>query len=138
MEKKLTKRQIAVKVRKFLEKHAEILCDGSDDELSCMCAIASTALAFFFTKYGYKVQVWAGIAIDGTWINHCWCVSNSKIWDITATQFGDYPKVYVTSLDDKDYEPYKRISDIRCLHTWPREQKPLADKMRFIYQGINL
>lgn len=93
----------------------------NDDDLGCMCAIASFVLARELKKNGISCKVVCG-RFEGN--DHCWVETDTKIIDITATQFiGSYPKVHIVSINNKKYTDGK-IVDYRHFRTWGYGQQP--------------
>jgi hypothetical protein len=64
---------------------------------------------------------------DEILINHCWVEVDGKIVDITATQFGEYPEVYIVSKADMKYCAIRTIYWAKELREqgWPQEQRPV-------------
>lgn len=123
LKARLSPRKIAQKVRKKCEKYVKGLENSIYGEtLSCLCAVASKALQNELVEAGYNTKLVYGNAFGDT---HCWVELDGKIYDITATQFGVEEKVYVTDVNDEDYEKEKEVKDLRFFSGWPIEQKPL-------------
>ena len=106
--------------------------EGGNSELSCMCAIVSVALAKAFRKNGFRARVAFGNFNDneGTSI-HCWVVSGKKIWDLTATQFGQYPDILIASVGDKRYKYHCWVKK-GTLKDWPIDQIPTEERVKKI------
>lgn len=89
---------------------------GSPLDLTCYCAIASYLLFLVLQLCGDQPSLVKGMAFDPIFddiegddldeqINHCWVELDSKIIDITATQFGIKNRVHIVSIDDENYQP---------------------------------
>ena len=117
--------QTRIKIARKVRQRAVELTEVPD--LSCMCGIASTGLAFAFENAGFPAKV-----VYGTfnYDNHCWVVSDEIIYDITATQFGNYRKVHVELVDSGKYNPMKKIDSLdwkkveSFFKSWPGCQTP--------------
>lgn len=104
-------RVIALGVRKKCEKfalsNASINYDfHNQNDLACMCAVASFVLAEALRKNGIKCNVLYGkfhLPKRNWGSEHCWVEVGRKIVDITATQFQDLPKVYIVSNKSGQY-----------------------------------
>lgn len=90
-------KQIAVEIRKWVEKNLPEHCDSN---LEGCCSFGSYLLSKVLQKNGFEAYFVEGEYDDEY---HCWVELNDVIIDITATQFGDFPQVYVTDSDDKYY-----------------------------------
>lgn len=62
-------------------------------DLAGLCAIVSKELCERLQQNGYKAK----IAYNG---HHCFVILQGRIIDLTATQFGNYPKIYIKKLPD--------------------------------------
>ena len=118
--------RIAHKVRRICEKIARRKISRSydfykEDNLSCMCAIASTCLSRIYDKEGIN-----NIFVVGKFNNrnrHCWVelIDENLIVDITATQFsGHFKKAHMTPTDDDSYDK----TNVDKLEDWPETQRP--------------
>lgn len=104
-------RAIASRVRRKCEAFAMSSAASNydfhnNDDLSCMCAVASFVLAEALKKQGIKCNVIHGNFWEGGWDRgeHCWVEVGRNIVDITATQFlPDGPKVYIVSKKNRQY-----------------------------------
>jgi hypothetical protein len=101
-------KQIAKEVRKFFENDP-----ASTKQLHRLCFRASVSLAKRLQSKGIKAKVVHGYMCDTKgWINrHSWVVYKNKIIDLTATQFGYKPRVFVRSVTSTLYIPDKRVRD---------------------------
>ena len=124
-------RRIAKSVRAKCVRFA--LSDKSRDydfhgmsNLSCMCLFASTVLAATLRR---KVDPEAMIAVgqftsghDGR--NHCWVVSQGKVIDITATQFGMQQIEIHDAVTNTFWTEAERITPGDIPEDWPWTQSP--------------
>jgi hypothetical protein len=100
-----------------------------DQNLCCMCAIASASLHKQLTKEGIDCLVYTGNFLSKTGIPcmHAWVelLPCRTIVDITATQFGDsFPKVLITSPNQEFFAHYQRETKIsQNLNTWMIQQR---------------
>ena len=106
--KPLGKKMIAIATtarqltERFAKEHSGI---GDRWNLECYCAIGSKILKLLEEKYGYDVTFVQGqygsdfITTPG-YLNHCWTEYNSRIIDVTATQFGIKEKVHIISVKE--------------------------------------
>lgn len=79
----------------FAKDHPEI---GDSQDLECFCAIGSKILKLLAKKYDYDVtfvQGQYGSVFYKDHLNHCWTEYNSRIIDITATQFGIKDPIHI-------------------------------------------
>jgi hypothetical protein len=90
-------KQIATEVRRWIEQNLPSDCD---DNLCGACSFGSYLLTKVLQKNGYDAYF-----VEGDYKNscHCWVELDDVIIDITATQFGNYPKIYITNNDDNYY-----------------------------------
>ena len=125
---------IAKIVRKKCEKFAlskdSIDYDfNGENDLTCMCAVASFALYEALRQQGITCKVVEGLFYQFKEeprnyqhylrrYSHCWVKAGKKVIDITATQFGDYPKVHVVSNKNKKYRSMKTITDYNYFNDW--------------------
>ena len=132
--------QIAYKVRKqcevFVNSEASKNYDfHKQDDLGCMCAVASFTLAFTLNKRNIEAKMIRGKFFinndahkdedeDCFGDEHCWVEFRDKIIDITATQFDDVPKVYVSNRDSNRYSGEQVVLEPSELEGWGEEQKP--------------
>lgn len=143
----MERRDICKVLRKTFESFHEEedgeFCVWADD-LECYCGIASWYLSILFKRYGYNADVIFGqFALKtflGNWlfdedICHCWVMSDGKIYDITATQFG-LPKVVIASKRSNKWDRYlavrryTRTSDFKEMD-WG-EERPTKKNGRII------
>jgi len=124
-------RKIATASRKemesFARKHNSIGFGGSDQDLSCYCAIASFFLVMVGKKFGYKLTLVEGVAFEEVddlfeepdiddlreQVNHCWVEYEGKIIDLTATQFAPVKKVHIVDTCDENYWATDRDAVVR-------------------------
>jgi len=115
-------RKIATKVR----KQAEDLQDETKHwcgDLGEMCAIASMMLYKRLKKEGYRPAIVVGFG-------HVYVYCKGYFIDITATQFGPYPKVIVRKeMPNEDFwEKNQVIRSEKALKQffkiWPKYQNP--------------
>jgi len=78
--------KVAVKVRRAAEKFA--LKEKFPNHLGGCCFWASRELFKHLKRLNYRV----GLAIND---GHCFVIYGNYLIDLTATQFGSYPKVYI-------------------------------------------
>lgn len=97
-------------------------------DLSCMCAIASMALAKVLRKFKIKANV-----VDGSFIydqsnhtfGHCWVECGNHIIDITATQFKIYQDIFIThKRNNLNYIKGIIKNKIIYFSDWPNTQQP--------------
>jgi len=98
----------AEKTRNELEKYAaKNMHIGNPITLECFCAIGAYTLWNVYKKLGFSsAEFIAGEFIDynGTFSYHCWNIIETKIVDITATQFKFiYDRVYVPNLQKQEF-----------------------------------
>lgn len=126
----------------FARKHIEVGYKGSDQDLSCYCAIASFFLVMVGKKFGYNLTLIEGIAFEGPppelyededddeYVdnpNHCWVEHKGMIIDLSAMQFDpNLDRVHITDIGDEEYWPLKRNNAARknMRTDWPNEQSP--------------
>ena len=94
-----TRKDIAERVRRQAEIWSENSFHGSPTSLSGTCAVCSAALALQFAKEGHKASI---VVMKGKSDSHCFVYSGGQVYDITATQFWEVPKVYMPN-DFKRY-----------------------------------
>ena len=80
------------------------------------CGVASRALSMHLTEKGIRNKLIFGYFNDKTRCseadeNHCWVVVGNNIIDVTATQFGDFPPVYVVPRNSWRYKERNVIKD---------------------------
>jgi hypothetical protein len=125
----MTRREICQRVRDAAVK------EYHSNDLDLKCGICSVVIAELFLAFGYPVKICYGkFHRPGiSWgLGHCWVESQGRIYDVTATQFGDFDavlikrkrgleKMYVpeTILDPKDKE---KLRDF--FNDWPSDQRP--------------
>lgn len=125
----------------FARKHREVGCQGSDQDLSCYCAIASFFLVMVGKKLGYKLTLVEGVAfeeIDDLFeepeiedlraqVNHCWVEYDGKIIDLSAMQFDpNLDRVHIVDTCDEEYwaTDYDSKARKNMKKSWPNEQSP--------------
>ena len=93
------------------------------------CAIASFVLCRCFAKIGLRPKLMELINDDRC--SHCWVELNGKRFDVTATQFGNYPKIlvgtkrskhvkmHIKKFPEADSVSYKRYSYWEDWHMGP-------------------
>jgi hypothetical protein len=97
--------QIAEAVRESCESYAKET-GKFDSRLSCMCAIASSALVKSFAIFGYKSQIYI---IEGTYYKHAIVICDNHLYDVTATQIPtEYRRVVV--------QPVQLPMEVSSLH----------------------
>lgn len=114
------------KCEEFAKSNASKKYDfHNQDDLGCMCAVASFVLARALRRNRIKCNIVSGEFYDNGWPagNHCWVEVRNKIVDITATQFGDFPPVYVTSKKDEQYKDGSVRNSFLWFYDW-NGQKP--------------
>ena|SRR5438046_2695267 len=119
-------------IARRIRRHAERLLSreyGSD--LCGACGICSAALAREFRRAGYAAKVKEGWFDNARGSCHCWVESGRYIYDLTAGQFGRFPKVMIVRLGDKRYR------DGRNPHwpSWPDDQRPTHQRIRHLLRG---
>lgn len=90
-------KQIAAEIRRWIETNLPEHCNPN---LEGCCSFGSYLLSKVLQKNGYDAYFVEGEYDDNF---HCWVELDNVIIDITATQFGDLPKVYITETDDNYY-----------------------------------
>ena len=68
---------------------------GRHNDLAGKCGIASLYLMRLARRNGIKVVFCHGF-FENRW-SHCWVQYGNIVYDITATQFGKFERVYVAS-----------------------------------------
>jgi hypothetical protein len=119
-------RSIARIVRKkceaFAKSEASKNCDfHNQEDLSCMCAVASFVLAEALRENGLECNVVHGnFYLNGCYRSeHCWVEVKNKIVDITATQFkSSIPKVYIISNKNPQFVDKEIKNDYLSFHNW--------------------
>jgi len=97
-------RHVGLKVRRALFVLRGFYPNTIQDNLAGGCAIGSTMLADVLTRLGFSATLVVGryralpIVSD-----HAWVLFHGVIVDVTATQFGGFPTVYLSSQDDYRY-----------------------------------
>ena len=126
-----TIRNVAQSVRKWAENLQNRHKMWGDD-LRCMCAITSYQIFIKLKKRGF----FPTLRLNN---DHCFITCNELLIDVTATQFGDYPKVITRKLTLSQMQ--KHIWDARVfintreeavkffdVNGWPSEQNPFKYK----------
>lgn len=114
-------------VRTFLEKKS---CPFKtwNESLSGACAVGSFIIWEILKREGHKPRL--VMSTEGCEA-HCWVKLGKKVLDVTATQFGDYPKLLIMPAQKyanlpfvygKKYYNEDVIEDL--IVNWPREQTP--------------
>jgi hypothetical protein len=94
------------KIKRFLE-----ICKDVRDKISAAYPVSKTLAGYcWFTsksvqvvceKEGLDVKVKLGYFVKNGWndcdFGHAWLEYNHKYYDLTATQFGDYPEIMIES-----------------------------------------
>jgi len=99
-----------------------------------LCAIASHRLVRIANRLGIKCKLCVGYFgytygdfQDTSNQNHAWVEYGGKIIDITADQFGSYPRVMITDRKNSDvHHPFffGKMAE-KQLRYWPLEQQPI-------------
>lgn len=128
--------RIALKVRERVVEVTEV------SDLACMCGIASTALARAFIDACFPARLVFG---DFNFQDHCWVVSDDIVYDISATQFGNYRKAHVEyAYDSEAYDADSVInpsdwSEVeQFFKYWPECQRPQFSDIDFMVKGHRL
>lgn len=111
---------VAHQTRKWAEKHKPHEVAG---HLGGMCGIASAELFLRLKRRGIK-----SVIVMNKWGNHVFLRANGIIYDVTATQFGKYPEVFITLEAPSDTwtegTRYKSVeSFIKAQSHWPAHQQ---------------
>jgi hypothetical protein len=147
-------RSIARRIRKRCEDFAcSKESNGHDfhdnEDLSCMCAVASFALHEALKRRGIRSKVIKGCYylspksqknddMGTLGMTHCWLEVDDKIVDITATQFDVTPKVYIVSNRNQKYRVIQEVTDYDFLRDWgcqrpsPKLSKKLIGRKHFV------
>lgn len=124
----------------FAREHQHIGFEGSDEDLSCYCAIASYFLVMMGRKFGYNLSLVEGAAFEGAYeeineddldilVNHCWVEYKGTIIDLSAKQFNpSLQKVHVVSTSSDEYWASCRGNEVRknMKFEWPHDQSPYS------------
>lgn len=80
---------------------------GSDKTLWGLCLICSCIIFRLFEEEGFKPQIGMGDLLDG---GHAFVVVDNTVYDVTATQFINYGKLFdkITVMDSVSF--YKRLA----------------------------
>jgi hypothetical protein len=142
----MTKLGIARKVRRVCEEYAK-LTKEFDSSLSCMCAIASNALAEEFNRGNFPANLIFGEYY--TYCNkyrdyfhagfHCWVLCDNMIWDLTATQYAKSKnKIFITDIEDPCFKKGMIVNDIMSVFShWPLEQQPSLSQLDVLQRVID-
>ncbi len=122
--------KIAKEIRPAIVKLA--VSNNHSESLRCYCAISSYTLYTTAKKFNLRPSIISG-CFDITEnsnindrINHSWVQYYGKIIDLTATQFGNFDDVHITSIDDKMYlQKFYNSKAIEMFNKWPNLQNPL-------------
>lgn len=129
-------KQIASQVRSacegFVNSHESFDYDfHGQDDLCCMCAVASMALKKALEREGIHSDLVVG-EYDG--FCHCWLEWQNYIVDITATQFNLKRKIHIVSTNTKLYNKIEvNPSEFK---DWPHTQKPNDKVVKYILERI--
>ncbi len=126
---------IAKKVREKIDRYVRSIIKREDwkhrigwgrEDLGGWCAIAAASLETSFKRAGYPAEMRKGrVKKFG---EHCWVVSGDHIYDITATQFGKFPKVYITPISDQKVG-YSNGTKNRNFSFWPSRNQPYSSRV---------
>lgn len=105
--------------------------------LNGLCGICAVNLAQAFQCAGYPAE-----PVIGTYLYrakyfeprhyiHCWVELNGKVYDITATQFGE-AKIVIAESED----PYFRQRVADCWEGWSDAQTPQPWHREILFRGI--
>jgi len=103
-----------------------------EDNLSCMCAVASYALYKDLLKKGYNSDTVKFVEGDfeDEYCGHCWIEIEGFIVDVTATQFGIENEIYITKIGKDRRYIKERETDL--MPNWHMKQTPYwSDFKRF-------
>jgi hypothetical protein len=113
-------KQILQETRQWAEQYA--FDNDYSDDLLCMCSIVSKELFERLKQYKYKCQ----LAYN---YKHCFVLYRGYILDLTATQFGDYPEIYITRKFkfpfhhiQKIFNTSKALTNYQKRNGWPINQ----------------
>ena len=123
-------RAIAQQVRSWAESYAHKNDGFTIRDLTGMCAIASGELWRRLHIQGQKATI---CMYDDFGDSHVFVLYNGYLIDLTATQFGKYPKVIVRKTTNREYfwRVDYRFPTVFCLRRkqkkqgWPTEQMAL-------------
>jgi len=135
-------RAIAYEVRKQCEKFARSSRSSQydfhgNDDLECMCAVASYTLCTELEKHGISCQMVCGEFCEPDYCNfdenslqanHCWVECGDLVVDVTATQFGSYRRVVITrtelGMGKNFHSMYYGDDAMYETSTWECSQRP--------------
>ena len=136
LSKKIVKIAFAARklTEEFAKKHPTI---GNEKTLQGYCAIGSKILLLLAKKYKFEVTFIQGqygkhYYDNPYYLNHCWIEYNSRIIDITATQFNIKDSVYIVEKNHNYYHPV--YTHDRMIGDW-RNQNP--NKYFFIKELVD-
>lgn len=130
-------RKHARAVRSWTEQYATE--HNFSPRLTCLCAVASAKLHERFIQHNIKASI--GMAHDDMVnFSHVFIIVEDSLVDITATQFGNHPKVTIKKLIDArklafthwywdinyQFDSSKSLYDYQQSTKWPVEQICLA------------
>lgn len=98
--------EIAKEVRSAVEVWVQHNPYINPESLEGACGLASYTLCRALKAFGYRAQLVYDGDEDGA---HCWVELGDEVIDVTATQFGDFPEVYVVHKSEYPlgYERYR-------------------------------
>ena len=116
-----------------LSKDAEEYEFGGCKRLSGMCAVASFVVKEMLKRHKIKSKVVQGYFVE-KFNTHCWVEVEKRIIDITATQFGKYPEVVLTTNGHEWYNKEQHIKSADDLKRqgWDETQCPTQNLVRRI------
>lgn len=129
------------RLRKRAEQvRAELFANQFPPCLKGMCAICTIALGEMFAARGWECRAYYGLFFhpgDRKGKTHFWLESGDLIYDLTATQFGDYPPVLVVPADDPRYGGRDRQVELNGIY-WmyaPQCQRPSKEWIAVLTNG---
>lgn len=102
--------QIALAVRRNVEQYVIHHAYTYKRNMKDLCAFASMARGFAFEKHNMKFLLCSGVY---KWMGHVWIVVNTKIIDITFTQFErDAARVMVFNETDSRFRAFVTFEEM--------------------------
>ncbi len=119
-------RKICKKLRKRLLKHSND--EDNRDNLAGYCGLASFCLSKIFHEIGLNPKL---MVRDCDFDCHCWVELEGKIIDITMTQFGYYPNVYIRSKKHNEIHAKGKQKSFHNFNYW-RSWDELGPRKRIV------